>query len=483
MVTIRSNILQQVRDSWAQDVDLQRVVTQKKLDPASCPKYTWANGLLKRKGRLVVGKDPKLKETLLKLYHDGAVGGHSGINATYRRLKNIFYWKRMKPEVYAYIQQCGVCQQCKVDTQKPMGLLQPLPIPSRVWQDISLDFIEGLPKSKGMTTILVVVDRLSKQAHFSSLSHPYTAQGVAQLFLDSIVRLHGLPASIVSDRDTSFLSQFWQEIFTILGVQLKFSTAYHPQTDGQTEVVNRCLEGYLRCMCFERPRTWATWLPLAEWWYNTTYHTAIKMTPYEVVYGQEPAIHIPYISGEARTEEVDRSLEAREKVISLLKTNLAQAQNRMRVMADKKRRERTLEVGSWAYVRLQPYKQTSLRNHGFHKLSPRFFGPFRVLERIGTVAYKLELPTDAKIRHTFHVSQLREHVVDSPFQPLPLPNITNSEGNLMVEPQGILKRRIAPNSGKVMTQVLVQWLNGTKEEATWEELESFKRRYLYFIIP
>ncbi|KAK8942857.1 hypothetical protein KSP39_PZI008725 [Platanthera zijinensis] len=392
----------------------------------------------------------------------------------------MFYWKRMKPEIYAYIQQCGVCQKCKAENQHPAGLLQPLPIPGRVWQDISLDFIEGLPMSNGKKTVMVVVDRLSKQAHFMAISHPHTAEMVAQIFLDSVCRLHGLPASLVSDRGAVFLSQFWQELFRLLHVKLKLSTAYHPQTDGQTEVVNRCLENYLRCMCFERPKQWTKWLPLAEWWYNTTFHSASKMTPYEVVYGQEPLLHSPYIEGSAALESVDRSLEAREKVISLLKSNLTQAQERMKVLADKKRSERSLEVGTWAYIRLQPYRQTSMRPHGFHKLSPRFFGPFPVLEKIGEVAYRLELPPDAKIHHTFHISQLREHKGSLPTQLLPLPSTVTADGHPLVEPLRVLQRRLILKKNRVVTQLLIQWHNGTVAGATWEDLWLLQQRYPHF---
>jgi len=148
-----------------------------------------------------------------------------------------------------------------------------------------MDFIGGLPKSQGKDTILVIVDRLSKYAHFVSLSHPYTAMTVAQAYLDHAYKLHGAPESIVSDRDQIFMSTFWTELVKLLGTKLKPSIAYHPQTDGQTKVVNRSLETYLRCICGEQPKNWSKWLPLAKWWYNTSYHNAIHTTPYEIVYG------------------------------------------------------------------------------------------------------------------------------------------------------------------------------------------------------
>jgi hypothetical protein len=200
--------------------------------------------------------------------------------------------------------------------------------------------------------IFVVVDRLSKYAHFIALAHPYTALDVAQLFLDNVFKLHGLPESITSDRDPIFLSNFWNEFFKIQGVALNKSSAYHPQSDGQTEVVNKCLETYLRCMCSDQPKQWSKWLSLAEWWYNTTYHSSIHTTPFEVVYGQPPPIHLPYLPGSATTLTVDRSLMAREEAIKLIQFHLLRAQNRMLQQANKHRSDRVFAIGDYVYLKL-----------------------------------------------------------------------------------------------------------------------------------
>lgn len=153
--------------------------------------------------------------------------------------------------------------------------LQPLPIPTQAWQHITMDFVEQLPKSNGEDAILVVICRFTKYAYFLSLQHLFSAKTVAKLFLESITKLHGVPQSIVSDKDKIFTSLFWKNLFKMLGTKLAFSTAYHPQSDGQTQRLNQSLEGYLRCFYFQQPHFWSKWLSLAEWWYNTSHHSAI----------------------------------------------------------------------------------------------------------------------------------------------------------------------------------------------------------------
>ena len=163
----------------------------------------------------------------------------------------------------------------------PAGLLQPLPLPTCVWEDISMDFIEGLSTSYGFLVIMVVVDRLSKYGHFVAVKHSYSAKTIAELFVKEIARLHGMPCSIVSDRDPIFTSQFWVEYFRLQGSDLRMSSSYQPQMDGQTKVLNCCLEMYLHCYTSSRQKQWSRWLPLAEYWYNTSYQFAIQMTPFD----------------------------------------------------------------------------------------------------------------------------------------------------------------------------------------------------------
>ena len=340
-----------------------------------------------------------------------------------------------------------------------------------------MDFIDGVPLSFGKSVIFVVVDRLTKAAHFMALAHPYTAMSVAQVFMDNVFKLHGCPKSIVSDRDTVFLSNFWTELFALQGVELKFSSAYHPQSDGQTEVVNRCLETYLRCMCSDKPHLWSRWLALAEFWYNTTFHTATQMSPFEAVYGQAPPIHLPYLPGESKVAVVARSLQERENMLLVLKFHLLRAQHRMKQFADAHRTDRTFDIGDLVFVKLQPYRQGSVVMRSNQKLAPKYYGPYKVIDRCGKVAYKLLLPSNSMIHPVFHVSQLKA-VVGNVLTSTQLPSIISDV--LIKESAVILERKMVKRQGKVATMVLVQWTNESEAEATWEYLFDLQRKFPSF---
>ena len=175
-----------------------------------------------------------------------------------------------------------------MEHSKLAGLLQPLSVPDRAWKVVSLDFIEGLPKSHGCFVILVIIDKFSKYGHFIPLAHPYTAMSMAQLYFTHVYKLQGLPEAMISDRDRIFTSSLWQELFKLGDTKLLMSSSYHPQTDGQTERLNQCLEAFLRCTVHSCPIQWYKWLPLAEYWYNTAFHTALGHTPFEIMYGHPP---------------------------------------------------------------------------------------------------------------------------------------------------------------------------------------------------
>jgi len=434
---------------------------------------------LRRKGKLVVGFDDTLKTIILQWVHASPQGGHSGRDATLKRLKQLFYWKGMNKAVQRFIRQCTVCQTCKYDNSAYPGLLQPLPIPEEVWV-ISMDFIDGLPKSEGKEVILVVVYRFSKYVHFVALSYPYTTEIVAQAYLDNIYKLHGLPRSSVSDRDAIFLSSFRQSLFAVLGVDLLLSSSYHPQTDGQTEVLNRCLENYLRCMSVQNPKGWVNWLPMAEWWYNTTYQSAIQKTPFEVLYNQEPPLHLPYVPGESTHKGVDRTMQRREEMLRQVQLHLQKAQERMKQLADKGRSDRVFQLGDWVWLKLQAYRQMSVQHRTNVKLEPKYFGPFQVLDKIGPVAYKLNLAASAQIHPTVHVSQLKAFVGTLPTLPCIPAWLQGTDTIVPRRPVKILARKMVKRRNAAVVQYLVQWQGLSEDQASWEFAEEFERKYPEF---
>uniref|UniRef100_A0A151UG99 Retrotransposable element Tf2 n=1 Tax=Cajanus cajan TaxID=3821 RepID=A0A151UG99_CAJCA len=284
------------------------------------------NGLLLYRSRFYIPQDSPLVTKVLYEFHSTPQGGHAGILKTYKRVAEQFYWTGVKQSVEKYVRTCIQCQQTKYVTTKTQGLLQPLPIPTTPWTEISMDFVVGLPSSKGFTAIFVVVDRLTKTAHFMPLKTGLTGKIVAAIFLDNIVRLHGFPLGIVSDRDPIFLSTFWRQLMHAGGTDLHYSMAYHPQSDGQTEVINRCLEQYLWVFASDHPQQWQVYLPWAELNYNTTYHTAIGMTPHAALYGSNPRLLPSYTVGTTLVDEVDSILIDRHNIQSTLKANLTRAQ-------------------------------------------------------------------------------------------------------------------------------------------------------------
>jgi hypothetical protein len=381
--------LQEVLNSYVVDVAAQLLLQKLAIDPTAEPPYSLENGLIKYKGKIWVGSNAGLQTKLIEAFHSSPIGGHSGIQASYQRVKKLFHWTGIKEAVANFVQQCQICQQAKHEHCKYPGLLSPLKVPDGAWEEVSLDFIEGLPKSNGYTVILVVVDRYTKYSHFIPLKHPYTAATVAEVFLNNVVKLHSMPITITSDRDAIFTSKFWTQLFKLWGTKLQMSTAYHPQTDGQTERVNQCLEMYLRCAVQDNPKEWSKWLPLAEFWYNSTHHTSLGCTPFKAVYGKDPHMGDFAVTDKAAHLELQGWLKEREEYSAFLKQHLTRAQAKIKNDADKNRTPRKFSVGESVFLKLQPYAQHTVVNRPCRKLAMKFFGPFVILQRIGSAAYKL----------------------------------------------------------------------------------------------
>jgi transposase InsO family protein len=238
-----------------------------------------------------------------------------------------------------------------------------------------MDFVEGLPKSDGFDSILVVVDRLTKFAHFIPLRHPFSAAQVARAFWDNFIKNHGIPLSIVSDRGSIFTSALWRSLMEATGTKIQFSTAYHPQTNGQMERVNQCMEMFLRCAIHDTPTLWRRWLPAAEFWYNSSHHASLTCSPFKALFGREPNFGAmsAWVSADSPVTDLDW-----ENHTARLRQHLSFAQARFKRKADKNRTEREFYVGESVLLKLQPYSQSTVANRSCKKLVYKFYGPFPV---------------------------------------------------------------------------------------------------------
>jgi hypothetical protein len=271
-----------------------------------------------------------------------------------------------------------------------------------------MDFVNDLPMSGQYNCVLVVVDYFTKYAHFIPLHHPFTAAIVAKAFMKEVYRLHGMPGVIVSDRDRIFTSNLWRELFKLSGVELHMSSSYHPQSDGQTERLNQTMETFLRCFANACPSKWCQWLHLAEFWYKNCHHSAIGRSPFQALYAYEPKHFGIYPEEVVSVPELSVWFQDRQVMHALIKQHLSRAQLRMKKQLDKHRSERQFEIGDKVFVKLQPYVQSSLAPRSNQQLAFKFFGSYKVLSRLGSVAYKLALPPSSSIHLVFHVSQLKK---------------------------------------------------------------------------
>ncbi|KAL1208818.1 hypothetical protein V5N11_010497 [Cardamine amara subsp. amara] len=319
-------------------------------------------------------------------------------------------------------ERCTTCKQAKAKPQ-PHGLYTPLPIPLHPWNDISMDFVVGLPRTRTCKdSIFVVVDRFSKMAHFIPCHKTDDAKHIADLFFREIVRLHGMPKTIVSDRDTKFLSYFWKTLWSKLGTKLLFSTTCHPQTDGQTEIVNRTLSTLLRALVKKNLKTWEKCLPHVEFAYNHSMHSASRFSPFEIVYGFNPTTPLdlmPLPLSERISTDGKKKAELVQQIHEKAKKNIEEKTKQYAKYANKGRKELIFEEGDLVWIHL---RKERFPNERKSKLMPRMDGPFKVLKRINNNAYALDLQGKYNVSNSFNVADLVPFIADktdlrsNPFQ-------------------------------------------------------------------
>ena len=354
--------------------------------------------------------DERDRRKIMRLAHDDPMAGHYGATRTVEKICRRFSWPGMRKDVEEYIRECVICQRAKIRRQKKIGLLQPLPEPDGPWQWITMDFITDLPPSRldgnVYDAILVIVDRFSKMVHYIPSRKDVKAESLARTFIHEVIRLHGVPEMLTSDRGPIFTSQFWRTFWEHLSSHLTHTTAYHPQSDGQTERQNATLEDYLRCYCNFEQDDWALWLDIAEFAYNDSRHATTGFTPFEVNLGRHPNSGRWPTTGKKGRAPPARELAA--KLVNLhqeLRERLVKANERMKQQYDKHHRDVQFEKGE--QVLLSNQWLSSLRPK--RKLDYKYRGPFEVLERIKANAYRVQLPEGSRSHNVFHASMLEKY--------------------------------------------------------------------------
>ncbi|WCJ18415.1 Transposon Tf2-9 polyprotein [Euphorbia peplus] len=401
----------------------------------------------------------------------------------YRNLREHFWWIGMKREIAEYVSRCLSCQQVKAEHQRPVGTLQPLAIPEWKWEHITMDFASGLPRTQhGNDAIWVIVDRLTKSAHFLPVKVSFSLEKLAQLYVKQIVRLHGMPVSIVSDRDPRFTSRFWPSFQNALGTKLNFSTAFHPQTDGQSERTIQTLEDMLRGSILNFHGSWDVHLPLMEFAYNNSYQSSIDMAPYETLYGRRCRTPLCWSEVGGRQLLGPKLVQETSEKIKIIQQSLKEAQDRQKSYADLKRRPIEYDVGDKVFLKVSPWKGL-LRFGKKGKLSPRFIGPYEIVERIGPVAYRLQLPQNlSNIHDVFHVSMLRRYKSDPSHIIQEQPIELSGDLSYKEEPVAILAKEEKVLRNKIVPLVKVLSHRHSREEATWEREEDMRHQYPHLFV-
>ncbi|GJR74288.1 putative reverse transcriptase domain-containing protein [Tanacetum coccineum] len=371
----------------------------KKLEPR-------ADGTLCLNGRSWIPNLGNLRELIMHESHKSKYSIHPGSDKMYQDLKKLYWWPNIKAEIATYVSKCLTCAKVKAEYQKPFGLLVQPVIPVWKWENITMDFITKLPRtSTGQDTIWVIVDRLTKYAHLLPMKENDSMEKLMSQYLKEVVSKHGVPVSIISDRDGRFTSQFWQSLNKALGTQLDMSTVYHPQTDGQSEITIQTLEDMMRACVIDFGKGWDRHLPLVEFSYNNCYHTSIKAAPFEALYGRK--CRSPICWAEVRDAQLagpEIVHEATEKIFQI-KKRIQAARDRHKSFADRNRK--------------------------------------RVLAKVGTIAYRLELPDQlSHVHSTFHVSKLKKCYADEPLA-ISLDEIQiDDKLNFIEEPIEIMDREV-----------------------------------------
>ena len=465
-------LVNEIRQAYQQDKRCQDILSNQ-------PKgFQVLDGLIYHEDKLYVPASSQIKTKLLFEAHDANISGHGGTAKTLELLSRNYHWPNMAEDVKSYIKSCYKCQSNKPSNQLPIGLLQSLPIPDRPWEQVTMDLITQLPKSKnGHDAIVVFVDKLTKMVHLAPTNTTVSAPQLAKMFFREVVRLHGVPKSIVSDRDPRFTSHFWKSLWSQLGTRLAMSTAYHPQTDGQTERTNRTLEDMLRSYVNFEQNDWDQFLVAAEISINNSQQASSRFSPYYLNYHQHPEFPLSksarpnIMSSQSKSPAAGQAYESFIKHLDQAKANLKLAQEKQAKYANQHRREYEFCVGDQVMVSTKHINMDGRAP----KLCPKYYGPFEVVKLIGKSACELNIPEQWSIHPVINVSCLKPFYVNETSFPnrtteihYPPPEVRHGQDEYEVD--RIVDTRVVGK--KKRREYLVLWKGYPEWDRTWEPEEN-----------
>ncbi|KAF1314306.1 Retroelement pol polyprotein, partial [Globisporangium splendens] len=432
--------------------------------------------------RLCVPNSDKLITDVIQEFHDAPVAAHPGVRRTQLKAAQWYYWPTMEKDIHEYVGSCQTCARWKSNNRKKIGLMMPIPTPQECWDVVSMDFITGLPVSEGFDAILVTMDKLSKRPKYHPTHSTADAEATAKVFFEAVVRHHGLPKVIISDRDPKFTSDFWKSLTKLMGIKLSMTTSHRAQADGQTERQNLVLEDALRCMVSYHGDDWVNHLGTIEFAHATLVNESTKLTPFEVDTGRKVRNLIAQEFGvdEGNFEPVNIAefaknfAEKRQQVVKLAQENLKQAQERQKKYYDRKRREVEFNAGDLVMLDTKnlPLKtvtqSTSLQKA---KLAAKKVGPFKIETMVNKNVAGLVLPPNMKRLHPAFNVELLSHYVENPtkFYTRPIPKaapviLDDKTGEALHVVEALLRRKT--RNRQMMW--LVKWLGYPAHESTWE---------------